>query len=103
MGITPWVGDCLLPVWVVWRSVGPCPIGHVSHRLRHTGCVSAMPPKPRVVVIVVFDGVKLLDAAGPGEGFAGDQRFGGENHPHDSAGERPPVPPSNRAGVGGSG
>lgn len=32
--------------------------------------------KPRVVVIVVFDGVKLLDAAGPAEVFAEANRFG---------------------------
>ena len=31
---------------------------------------------PRVVVIVVFDGVKLLDAAGPAEVFAEANRFG---------------------------
>ena len=33
-------------------------------------------PRPRVVVIVVFDGVKLLDAAGPAEVFAEANRFG---------------------------
>ena len=33
-------------------------------------------PQPRVVVIVVFDGVKLLDAAGPAEVFAEANRFG---------------------------
>src|SRR3977135_331028 len=78
IGITLCVGDCLLPVWGCWRSTGSCPIGHVSHRLRHTGCVSATRPKPRVVVIVVFDGVKLLDAAGPAEVFAEANRFGAE-------------------------
>ena len=31
---------------------------------------------PRVVVMVVFDGVKLLDAAGPAEVFAEANRFG---------------------------
>ena len=31
---------------------------------------------PRTVVIVVFDGVKLLDAAGPAEVFAEANRFG---------------------------
>src|SRR3982074_562008 len=81
MGITPCVGDCLLPVWGCWRSTGPCPISHVSHRLRHTGCVSATRPKPRVVVIVVFDGVKLLDAAGAAEGFSEDKRVGGGTQP----------------------
>ncbi len=33
-------------------------------------------PKQRVVVIVVFEGVKLLDAAGPAEVFAEANRFG---------------------------
>jgi transcriptional regulator GlxA family with amidase domain len=33
-------------------------------------------PMQRVVVIVVFDGVKLLDAAGPAEVFAEANRFG---------------------------
>jgi transcriptional regulator GlxA family with amidase domain len=32
--------------------------------------------KPRIVVVVVFDGVKLLDAAGPAEVFAEANRFG---------------------------
>ena len=35
-------------------------------------------PKPRVVVIVVFDGVKLLDVAGPAEVFAEANQFGAE-------------------------
>src|SRR6185437_12424531 len=34
----------------------------------------------RVVVIVVFDGVKLLDAAGPAEVFAEANRFGANYH-----------------------
>ena len=38
--------------------------------------VSGAQQKPRVVVIVVFDGVKLLDAAGPAEVFAEANRFG---------------------------
>ena len=33
---------------------------------------------PRVVVIIVFDGVKLLDAAGPAEVFAEANRFGAD-------------------------
>jgi transcriptional regulator GlxA family with amidase domain len=33
-------------------------------------------PDPRAVVIVVFDGVKLLDVAGPAEVFAEANRFG---------------------------
>jgi transcriptional regulator GlxA family with amidase domain len=41
--------------------------------LRHNGAVVN---GRRVVVIVVFDGVKLLDAAGPAEVFAEANRFG---------------------------
>jgi transcriptional regulator GlxA family with amidase domain len=44
--------------------------------MRHTGFVAQTYPRPRVVVIVVFDGVKLLDAAGPAEVFAEANRFG---------------------------
>ena len=44
--------------------------------MRHTGVVAQTYPRPRVVVIVVFDGVKLLDAAGPAEVFAEANRFG---------------------------
>ena len=44
--------------------------------MRHTGFVGQTYPRPRVVVIVVFDGVKLLDAAGPAEVFAEANRFG---------------------------
>ncbi len=51
-------------------------ICHVSHKMRHTGFVAQTYPRPRVVVIVVFDGVKLLDAAGPAEVFAEANRFG---------------------------
>src|SRR3981081_119878 len=89
MGITPCVGDCLLPVWGCWRSTGACPIGHVSHISRNCGCVSATRPKPRVVVIVVFDGVKLLDAAGPAEVFAEANRFGAGYHAKSAAGGGP--------------
>ncbi|WP_036403580.1 GlxA family transcriptional regulator [Mycolicibacterium cosmeticum] len=39
--------------------------------MRHNGAVAA-----REMVIVVFDGVKLLDAAGPAEVFAEANRFG---------------------------
>ena len=35
-------------------------------------------PQPRVVLIVVFDGVKLLDVAGPAEVFAEANRFGAD-------------------------
>ena len=44
----------------------------------HNGGVSGTGRNPRVVVIVVFDGVKLLDAAGPAEVFAEANRFGAE-------------------------
>ena len=44
--------------------------------MRHNGLVAETHPQPRVVVIVVFDGVKLLDAAGPAEVFAEANRFG---------------------------
>jgi transcriptional regulator GlxA family with amidase domain len=44
--------------------------------MRHNGLVPETHPRPRVVVIVVFDGVKLLDAAGPAEVFAEANRFG---------------------------
>jgi transcriptional regulator GlxA family with amidase domain len=40
--------------------------------------VSSTRRHPRVVVIVVFDGVKLLDAAGPAEVFAEANRFGAD-------------------------
>jgi transcriptional regulator GlxA family with amidase domain len=40
--------------------------------------VSGASKDPRVVIIVVFDGVKLLDAAGPAEVFAEANRFGAD-------------------------
>jgi transcriptional regulator GlxA family with amidase domain len=43
---------------------------------RHDGQVADAKAAPRVVVIVVFDGVKLLDAAGPAEVFAEANQFG---------------------------
>lgn len=50
---------------------------HISHRKRHNWNVTDS-GSPRVVVIVVFDGVKLLDAAGPAEVFAEANRFGAD-------------------------
>jgi transcriptional regulator GlxA family with amidase domain len=50
--------------------------GRPSHKLRHDGRVAGVNVTPRVVVIVVFDGVKLLDAAGPAEVFVEANRFG---------------------------
>jgi transcriptional regulator GlxA family with amidase domain len=49
---------------------------HVSHEIRHNGLVSSTDSKQRVMAIVVFDGMKLLDAAGPAEVFAEANRFG---------------------------
>jgi transcriptional regulator GlxA family with amidase domain len=53
------------------------PFGLNLKRLtRHDGWVADVKATPRVVVIVVFDGVKLLDAAGPAEVFSEANRFG---------------------------
>lgn len=49
--------------------------GRQSHKMRH-GQHNGQVGEPREVVIVVFDGVKLLDAAGPAEVFAEANRFG---------------------------
>jgi transcriptional regulator GlxA family with amidase domain len=43
---------------------------------RHDEQVADAKTTPRVVVIVVFDGMKLLDAAGPAEVFAEANQFG---------------------------
>lgn len=43
---------------------------------RHDGRVPDAEATARVVVIIVFDGVKLLDAVGPAEVFAEANRFG---------------------------
>jgi len=40
---------------------------HISHRNRHSRGMLAAGAEHRVGVIVVFDGVKWLDAAGPAE------------------------------------
>lgn len=55
--------------------MGKRPRCHVSLGLRHNGSV-AESPHPRVIVIVVFDGVTMLDVAGAGEVFAEANRFG---------------------------
>lgn len=44
--------------------------------ISHNGCVPQ--PTAQVVVIIVHDGVKLLDAAGPAEVFAEANRFGAD-------------------------
>jgi transcriptional regulator GlxA family with amidase domain len=49
---------------------------YLRQQTRNDGHVSDAKATPRVVVIVVFDGVKLLDAAGPAEVFAEANRFG---------------------------
>jgi transcriptional regulator GlxA family with amidase domain len=46
----------------------------VTGDISHNGCVPR--PRAQVIVIVVHDGVKLLDAAGPAEVFAEANRFG---------------------------
>lgn len=50
-------------------------ICHLSLKKGHNGGVAA-PGSERDVVIVVFDGVKLLDVVGPAEVFAEANRFG---------------------------
>ena len=47
------------------------------HKMRHNGAVAAGDDS-RVVVIVVFDDVTMLDVAGAGEVFAEANRFGGD-------------------------
>jgi transcriptional regulator GlxA family with amidase domain len=51
------------------------PLRHISHKKRHNEQM-AHAVGPRVVVVVVFDGMKLLDVAGPAEVFAEANRFG---------------------------
>lgn len=50
---------------------------HVSHNLRHNGFV-AEAQRSRVIVIVVFDDVTMLDVAGAAEVFAEANRFGAD-------------------------
>ncbi|WP_369830944.1 GlxA family transcriptional regulator [Mycobacterium sp. NS-7484] len=50
---------------------------HISHKKRHNERM-AHAGQPREIAIVVFDGVKLLDAAGPAEVFAEANRFGAD-------------------------
>lgn len=47
------------------------------HKKRHNGSVAEADARSRVVVIVVFDEVTLLDVAGPAEVFTEANRFGG--------------------------
>lgn len=46
--------------------------------MRHNGAVVATGRRSRVVVIIVFDDVTMLDVAGAGEVFAEANRFGGD-------------------------
>jgi transcriptional regulator GlxA family with amidase domain len=48
--------------------------------MRHNGAVVAASARSRVVVIIVFDEVTLLDVAGAAEVFAEANRFGGDYH-----------------------
>lgn len=53
-------------------------MSRVSHKKRHNGFVAKADTHSRVVVIVVFDEVTLLDVAGAAEVFAEANRFGGD-------------------------
>lgn len=56
----------------------PCPFCRLFHKKRHNGLVAESGAHPRVVVIVAFDGVTLLDVAGAGEVFVEANRFGAD-------------------------
>lgn len=56
----------------------PWLLSRPSHKKRHNGCVAGAGAHSRVVVIVVFDGVTLLDVAGAGEVFVEANRFGAD-------------------------
>lgn len=56
----------------------PCPFCRLFHKKRHNGWVAESGAHPRVVVIVAFDGVTLLDVAGAGEVFVEANRFGAD-------------------------
>lgn len=53
-------------------------MGHISHKKGHNECVAGAGAVSRVVVVVVFDDVTLLDVAGAAEVFAEANRFGGD-------------------------
>ncbi len=59
-----------IPQTATWSALCPTP------PRRHDEQVADAKTTPRVVVIVVFDGVKLLDATGPAEVFAEANQFG---------------------------
>lgn len=50
---------------------------HISHKKRHNEPMTDA-VRSREIVIAVFDGMKLLDAAGPAEVFAEANRFGAD-------------------------
>jgi transcriptional regulator GlxA family with amidase domain len=53
-------------------------MSHIPHTLRHNESVAEAGARPRVMVIVVFDDVTMLDVAGAGEVFAEANRFGAD-------------------------
>lgn len=53
-------------------------MSHSAHKMRHNNAVVAARPHSRVVVIVVFDDVTMMDVAGAGEVFAEANRFGAD-------------------------
>src|SRR6201987_5483809 len=55
-----------------------CRSSRLSHKLRHNESVAEANAQSRVVVIVVFDAVTMLDVAGGGEVFAQANRFGAD-------------------------
>jgi len=60
------------------QRLDPCPFCRLFHKKRHNGLVAESGAHPRVVVIVAFDGVTLLDVAGAGEVFIEANRFGAD-------------------------
>lgn len=54
------------------------PMSHILQTLRHNESVAEAGARPRVMVIVVFDDVTMLDVAGAGEVFAEANRFGAD-------------------------
>src|SRR6202035_3055322 len=59
-------------------SVHPRSTSRLSHRIRHNESVTELGARSRVMVIVVFDDVTMLDVAGAGEVFAEANRFGAD-------------------------
>src|ERR1700730_18875923 len=59
-------------------SVHPRSTSRLSHRIRHNESVTELGARSRVMVIVVFDEVTMVDVAGAGEVFAEANRFGAD-------------------------